>query len=218
MNPPKPDLVMEQNLDMPLRELLTRAQRRLTHESKYFGIPTMKWPCDFWVYQEILCELKPDAIVEIGNYMGGSALAFAHLCDQLGTGKILAIDIDQKHIAPAAKAHPRITLHESDAVAAVDVARKFVQGANCVLVIEDSSHTYDNTLAVLRAYADFVTPGSYFIVEDGICHHGVEEGPKPGPYEAVVDYLREDNRFVSERSRESFLVTWNPLGYLKRTG
>jgi cephalosporin hydroxylase len=217
MNPTEPpDASMEASLDMPLREVLARGQRRITQVSRYFGIPTMKWPCDFWVYQELLHELRPDVIVEIGNYQGGSALALAHLCDHLGTGRILAVDIDQAHVAPAARAHPRITFLQSDGVAAAGAARKFAERAGTVMVIEDSSHTYGNTLAVLRAYADLVTPGSYFIVEDGICHHGVEEGPKPGPYEAIVDFLKEDARFAADRSRESFLVTWNPLGYLKR--
>jgi cephalosporin hydroxylase len=217
MNPvEQPDAVMEACLDMPLRELLERGQRRITRDSRYLGIPTMKWPCDFWVYQELLHELRPDVIIEIGNYQGGSALALAHLCDQLGTGRLLAVDIDQRHVAAAARAHPRITFLQSDGVAAAGEARRFAAGARCVLVIEDSSHTYENTLAVMRAYADLVTPGSYFIVEDGICHHGVEVGPEPGPYEAIVDFLKEDARFAADRSRESFLVTWNPLGYLRR--
>jgi cephalosporin hydroxylase len=217
MNPTaRPEAVMEDSLDLPLRDFLARGQRRITQTSRYFGIPTMKWPCDFWVYQELLHELRPDAIIEIGNYQGGSALALAHLCDQLGTGRLLAIDVDQRHVAAAARAHPRITFLQSDGVAAAGEARKFAEKAKSVLVIEDSSHTYDNTLAIVRAYADLVTPGSYFIVEDGICHHGVEEGPKPGPYEAIVDFLKEDARFTADRSRESFLVTWNPLGYLKR--
>ena len=60
-----------------------------------------------------------------------------------------------------------------------------------VLIIEDSSHTYENTLNVLRLYSDFIKPGDYFIVEDSICHHGLSIGPIPGPYEAVEDFIKE---------------------------
>ena len=83
-------------------------------------------------------------------------------------------------------------------------------------MIEDSSHTYDNTLAVLHAYAGLVSPGSYFIVEDGICHHGLDLGPFPGPYEAVTEFLRDNSQFVIDRTCESFFITWNPRGYLRR--
>ena len=57
---------------------------------------------------------------------------------------------------------------------------------------------------------------AYLIVEDGICHHGLDEGPAPGPYEAVETFLSEQDAFVLDRSRENFLITWNPKGFLKR--
>lgn len=60
--------------------------------------------------------------------------------------------------------------------------------------------------------------GDYFIVEDGICHHGLPIGPKPGPYEAVEAFVKENADFDLDRDRESFLITWNPKGYLRRTG
>ena len=56
----------------------------------------------------------------------------------------------------------------------------------------------------------------YFIVEDGICHHGLEVGPNPGPYEAVETFVRMDRQFVVDRTREAYGITWNPKGYLKR--
>jgi cephalosporin hydroxylase len=58
--------------------------------------------------------------------------------------------------------------------------------------------------------------GGYFIVEDGICHHGLEIGPSPGPYEAVETFVAERSEFEIDRSREAFGITWNPKGYLKR--
>jgi cephalosporin hydroxylase len=84
------------------------------------------------------------------------------------------------------------------------------------LVIEDSSHTYENTLNVLRLYSEFIKPGDYFIVEDSICHHGLLVGPNPGPYEAIESFIEEGADFVIDREQESFLITWNPKGYLKR--
>lgn len=85
------------------------------------------------------------------------------------------------------------------------------------MVIEDSAHTYDNTLNVLRTYSPIVSPSCYFVVEDTICHHGVNAGPQPGPYEAVQTFLRDTPPFRVDRTKEAFGITWNPGGYLLRT-
>jgi hypothetical protein len=44
-----------------------------------------------------------------------------------------------------------------------------------------------------------VPVGGYFIVEDTICHHGLDVGPKPGPYEAVDAFLAERAQFERDR-------------------
>ena len=38
----------------------------------------------------------------------------------------------------------------------------------------------------------------------------------PRGYEAVDEVLARDNRFERDRSREKFMVTFNPGGYLRR--
>ena len=115
------------------------------------------------------------------------------------------------------KAHPRITFLEGDACHNFEQVERLIAKDETVLVIEDSSHTFDNTLGVLRLYSKLIKVGHYFIVEDGICHHGLEIGPDPGPYEAVEAFIRESGDFEIDRSRERFLLTWNPQGYLRRT-
>ncbi|MBE3048289.1 hypothetical protein IMZ48_38455, partial [Candidatus Bathyarchaeota archaeon] len=47
--------------------------------------------------------------------------------------------------------------------------RPLISPTETAMVIEDSSHTFKNTLSVLRNYSRFVKKGMYFIVEDGIC-------------------------------------------------
>ncbi|MFH1135979.1 MAG: CmcI family methyltransferase [Pseudomonadota bacterium] len=59
-------------------------------------------------------------------------------------------------------------------------------------------------------------PGGYIIVEDTICHHGLDVGPDPGPWEAVELFLANQCSFELDRSRESFVLTWNPKGYIRR--
>lgn len=199
-------LFMEDALQMPLKDVLNVMQEKVIR-STYFGIPTMKSPTDFWIYQEIISEIKPDLIIEIGTFHGGSALALAHLCDANGKGQVISID---QNPLPNPFEHPRITWLTGNAT-------DFDQfTGRTILVIEDSSHTYDNTLAVLRHFAPIVSKGSYFIVEDSICGHGLDIEPKPGPYEAIQTFLSENKDFVVDRNREPYLITWNPSGYLKR--
>ncbi len=207
---------LEENLEMSVRELLLLMQARIVDRTTYFGIQTLKNPLDFWVYQELISSVQPDVIVEIGNFRGGSLLALAHLCDAHGKGRLIGVDVDQKEIADAVRSHSRISLIEGDAVEKVTAVRQATDKNDRVMVIEDSSHTYENTLAVIREYSDLVSLGSYLIVEDGNCHHGLDIGPSPGPYEAVTEFMRNNSQFLIDRDCESFFLTWNPRGYLRR--
>lgn len=207
---------MEDSLDASLRDVLPVMQHSIMSGTTYFGIPTLKSPIDAWIYQEILCETRPDVIVEIGNFHGGSLLALAHLCDAIGHGRVIGVDLSHHLVPPLVRGHPRIRLIEGGACESFGQVQRLIDAGERVLVIEDSAHTYDHTLAVLRQYSPLVQPGGYFIVEDGICHHGLDVGPNPGPYEAIDAFLQESADFESDRSRERFLITWNPRGYLKR--
>jgi len=208
--------VLEESTSLPLGEVLKTMQERIVTHTSYFGVPTQKNPLDFWVYQEMIIELKPTVIVEIGNKFGGSALGFAHLFDLMGRGRIIAVDIDHSQLHETAKAHPRIAFLEGDATELAEKVIGMISPEDDVLVVEDSSHTYANTLSVLEHYHSLVKSGGYFIVEDSNCHHGLEVGPNPGPYEAIEHFLETNLDFESDRGRESFLITWNPKGFLRR--
>jgi cephalosporin hydroxylase len=207
---------MEDSLEMPLASILQKTQDRIINKTSYFGIKTLQSPNDFWVYQEIIYKTKPDVLIEIGNYFGGSTLALAHIFDAMGHGRIIGLDIDQTKIPELVTSHPRITLIEGDACQSYDQVKALISSDERVLIIEDSSHTYENTLNILRLYSRFIKPNGYFIVEDSICHHGLSVGPNPGPYEAVESFIEEGADFDIDREQESFLITWNPKGYLKR--
>ncbi|NEP44442.1 MAG: hypothetical protein F6K35_36590 [Okeania sp. SIO2H7] len=207
---------MEENLDMPLSKVLQVIQNRIMQKTTYHGISTLKSPIDFWAYQEIIFETKPDVIIEIGNNCGGSTFALAHICDLIGRGRVIGLDISHKKVPEHVRKHPRITFIEGDACQSFEKVRKLISKEESVLVIEDSAHTFDNTLKVLRTYSTFIKTGDYFIVEDGICHHGLPVGPKPGPYKAIEAFVNENSDFEIDRGRESFLITWNPKGYLRR--
>lgn len=207
---------MEDSLDIPVRDVLKTIQHRIMNQTTYFGVKTLKNPLDFWVYREIICERRPTVIIEIGNASGGSTLALAHIFDLLEEGRVIGLDVTHAKIPQQVRDHPRITLIEGDACESYEEVLKILSGDDRVMVIEDSSHSYENTLRVLRTFSPLIDPGGYFIVEDSICHHGLDVGPIPGPYEAIETFTGENTDFLSDRTRESFFITWNPKGFLKR--
>jgi cephalosporin hydroxylase len=55
------------------------------------------------------------------------------------------------------------------------------------------------------------------VVEDtDINGHPVLGEFGPGPWEAVREFLKNDSRFVVDRTREKYGVSQNPGGWLKR--
>ena len=210
-------LFIEEAENLPLSDVLPVIQKRIMHETFYFGVKTLKNPFDFWVYQELIYQQQPDVIIEIGNNWGGSTLAIAHLLDNVNKGQLIAVDISHEKIAEKVRNHPRIVLIEGDAIESYGVVKDLIKNEDNVMIIEDSAHTYKNTLAVLENYSSLIPVGGYFIVEDSICHHGLSVGPSPGPYEAITDFLSKRDNFIADRSKESFLITWNPKGFLRRT-
>ena len=185
-------------------------------DTRYLGVTTWKSPLDLWVYQELLWELRPGLIIETGTAHGGSGLYLASLCETIGSGEVVSVDIGEWPDRPA---HPRLTYvvaSSTDPAVVAQLAER-AAGAGTVLVVLDSDHSRDHVLTELRAYAPLVTPGSYLVVEDtNINGHPVYEAFGPGPMEAVQDFLKERDDFEVDRSREKFLLTFNPGGWLRR--
>ena len=206
-------------LNMRMRDWLLYHQHEI-HGDKctWMGVRTLKNPLDAWVYQEIIYQVRPDIIVEIGSAEGGSTLYLAHLLDLVAHGRVISIDINR---AAFKVTHGRvITLTgHSTAPQVVDEAYRLCQGKS-VLVIQDGDHGCRQVLADLRTYAPLVSVNSYFIVEDGIIDlFGPFDGMgrlDDGPLVAVEQFLRENNDFVVDEVCERYLVTYNPRGFLKR--
>ena len=184
-------------------------------EATWLGTQALKNPLDLWVYQEIVVETKPELIVETGTYRGGSALYLASLCDLVGRGEVVSIDIEP--MRDDYPEHPRITYlagRSSTEPAVVDEVRAHARGRP-ILVILDSDHSQGHVEAELAAYAPLVPVGCYLIVEDSNIGQ-IRKDLMPGPFEAIETFLAQTDEFVIDREREKFLITFNPSGYLRR--
>jgi len=182
----------------------------------WLGIPILKSPLDAWIYQEIIWELRPDLIIESGTARGGSALFFSSMCDLVGNGHVVSIDIE----AGSDVHHPRLTLLQGDSTSPAIISKvaELASGTTRRMVVLDSDHSAAHVRRELNAYRDFVSPGSYLVVEDtNVNGHPVMPEHGPGPFEAVADFLNDNPDFTVDHSREQkFLMTYFPNGYLKR--
>jgi cephalosporin hydroxylase len=184
-------------------------------EATWLGAQALKNPLDLWVYQEIMVETRPELIVETGTYRGGSAFFLASICDLLGAGEVVSIDIEP--LRDDYPAHPRVTYLGGRSSTDPEVVAE-VRGRareKRTLVVLDSDHSQAHVEAELAAYADLVPVGCYLIVEDSNIGQ-IRKDLLPGPLEAIDVFLAGTDAFEIDRSREKFLITFNPSGYLRR--
>lgn len=183
----------------------------------YRGISAIRCPFDYVIYQIILSDLKPDLVIEIGTHVGGTALYLADLMNSIGTGTIHSIDIEN-HSDPKVSAHPRIKLF-FEGWAGYDLEN--TKGFGRILVIDDASHIYEDTLGALKKFSPLVSVGSYYIVEDGIVSELERDGGvlNGGPLRAIREFLPAHRSFTVDRKYCDMFgknATSNVNGYLKR--
>ncbi|MGC4038021.1 MAG: CmcI family methyltransferase [Chitinophagaceae bacterium] len=186
------------------------------HQVTYRGVKAQRSPFDYVIYQMIISEVQPDLIIEIGTNFGGGALYMADLLNNLGKGEVHSIDISDR-CPEIVKTHPRIKLyHEGWDKYDLAITQKFEK----ILVIEDSSHTYENTLAAINLFCNVVSPGSFLIVEDGIVDRlGASKQFHGGPCKAIREFLRDHKDFTVDRFYCDLFgknATNNVNGYLRK--
>lgn len=190
--------------------------KELHKQATYLGVECHKCPLDLWIFQEIIHETKPTLIVELGVNRGGTTLWLAHLCETIGFGRVLGVDMIPRLPRPT---HPRIQYFNglTQDPKMVEAVRKEADGQR-VMVIHDADHHAAVVTQDLENYGPMVSRGQYLIVEDtNVNGHPALPQWGPGPWEAVEDFLRRHKEFQRDASREKFMLTYNPSGYLRRT-
>lgn len=217
LGPMRPDY--RRRFRMSLRRWLLYHHKEIHHDQcHWMGVRALKNPLDAWVYQEILHEVQPDVVVEIGSNEGGSTLFLAHLLEIIGKGLVVSVDIDRSRFQAS---HDRIVTvtGDSSAEATIRQVADLCEGKRG-LVIHDSNHNKEPVLRDLRTYERFVSVGSYLIVEDGILdlfRPGDGLGWfAEGPLAAVEQFVRERPDFRIDSTREKYVMTYNPRGFLRR--
>ncbi len=186
------------------------------HKVTYRNVKAIRCPFDYVMYQMIVSEVKPDLIIEIGTRIGGGAYYLADLLENIGKGVIHTIDILDE-VDPVVKKHKRIEFFTTGWKGYdLDLAKNYEK----ILIIEDASHMYEDTIGILNKFHKLVSKDSYFIIEDGIINElGLEKKYNGGPLRAIREFLPNHSEFVVDRKWcDMFGVnaTFNVSGYLKK--
>ena len=211
------------------------ARARQHTQDSYAGVQLSKFPEDLRAYEHLLWLAAPDAVIEIGTHFGASALWFRDRLRALQAygrlsrePRVITIDVDQSHAREAMPvADPdfgrQIILIEGDVrdpAVSGKVADLLGHDARC-LVVEDSAHTRETTTAALSAFARFVPPGGFFVVEDGCVDVDAMRADAAWPrgvLPALDDWLETPDgaEFVVRRDLELYGISCHPRGFLQR--
>jgi cephalosporin hydroxylase len=188
------------------------------------NVPIEKNPLDLWMMQQIIYETRPEFVVETGTFKGGSALYWAYTLNGMGLDKSRVFTVDIQDLTGTAATNPlwkKYVTFLKGSSTSPEVVKQIslrVQGHK-TLVTLDSLHTAEHVLAEMKAYSPMVSSGSYLVVEDTHMD-GVPTDPNfgPGPLSAVLQFMKEggSKEFERDFSREAFIMTFNPGGWLKR--
>jgi cephalosporin hydroxylase len=209
--------------------------QKYTYTFTWLGRPIIQLPEDMFRLQEVIYAVKPDVIIETGVAHGGSLVFYATLCEAMGKGHVIGVDVDIRlHNRKAIEEHvlfPRITLIEGSSTdpAVVRQVHGSVKPGETSLVILDSAHTKAHVLAELEAYHALIPLGSYIVATDGVMQdlHDVPRGSKEwmvdNPVAAVLTFLRGHPEFAlvsptwafNESSLSRSVTHW-PTAWLKR--
>ena len=193
-----------------------------TSDWTYFlGVPTIQYPNDNWVMQEIITEVKPDFIIETGTFTGGATLFYATILEKVNKkGKIITMDpypkIEQASNFKLWK--EKVEFIKESSVSPKVIAQLTKRTKNHkVLVTLDALHTKEYVLKELELYAPLVSVNSYLIVQDTHLNgHPIDPDHGEGPWEAVEVFLKNNKHYKIDHSKERHLISQYPSGILKR--
>ena len=198
-------------------------RKRIWENNTWLGIPCWKLPMDAFVIQELIYKTRPDIIIETGTGHGGSALFYASVCELIGHGRVLSVDIDREKFNSTlnrwgnTKCEERISFFIGDSIETVRSLGDYID-KNCMVIL-DSWHSREHVYKEMLVYSKFVKSGGYMIIEDS--HAAGNPVPweheDDGPMGAILQWMHSyGDKWEIDRECEKHLLTFNPRGYLRR--
>jgi len=132
------------------------------------GVTFGKCSCDVVAYQQLIYELQPKTIIDIGSWCGGSALWFADVAEMLvgkDFCKVVSTDTVLDNVHERAKTHPKIEFHAIDSNKIDELfTEEFCKTLpHPWFVCEDGHFGFPK---IMETFHQQMLPGDYFVVED----------------------------------------------------
>lgn len=194
---------------------------RVHRRTHFAGVEIIKAVSDLWAYQQLIHDLRPAAIVELGVWAGGFLLYADWLCEVFGLDdtQIIGVDITSKRIDRRALDLRRVTSIEASSLApevaaAVRAAREESPGP--MLVSVDDDHHAAHVLAELKMLRPLTRAGDVVVVEDTNVSL-VRPRYGPGPAEGLAAYMRKyPGDYRADPGLEPFGWSYASGGWLRR--
>ena len=190
--------------------LPSEAQRGIMG-GKYFtvyrGMDMMKGPLEFVVYMQMLWQIKPSTVIELGTYSGASAIWMADVLKLSEVEcNIYSADIDLSLLHTRAKVlqPPNVTFLEGDCnkIENIFPSEFLARQPHPWIIFEDS---HEGMTVVLEHFHSHMTPGDYIVCEDTA--PDIPNAPgSGGVYDTYVD-----TGFAKLNMWKGFLAKYNEL-------
>ena len=207
-------------------------ETRYVYHFDWFGVPTIQFPSDLMVIQDLIFKSKPDIIIETGVAHGGSLIFYSSLLSLLKVKnfKVIGIDIkikkENRNRILNSKVSKNIELIETSSVNRETFNKLRLKTKNKrVLVILDSDHSASHVFEELEMLSQLIKKNNYIIVMDTsiefINQKFINKGRKfrkgNSPYTAVKKFIKKNKNFKIDKSYEnkSFISSCYS-GFLKR--
>jgi predicted O-methyltransferase YrrM len=160
---------------------------------------------------------RPQIVVEVGSYAGGTAIGWATALAENGFGRFISVDSDvyskgtypaitRANLAKTALAPDRYEFRPGDSRQVIPaLARELHKQVDIYLV--DADHTYEGAMADLVNGLPMVKPGGLILVHDVDPNIRYLEQTREHPHpvrDAMMDFVRQRN------------FEWSVLKYIRR--
>lgn len=226
------EMLVDDNLQKNVIETLVGLeQHRYTYQWDWLGVPIIKMPEEIMIIQEVMYQIRPTAVIEVGVARGGGVSLYHSLQTLLGiTPNILGIDIKffphtLSALSKLQNQGVRLVEGRSLDSSTKEILVEFLKGHQKVFVILDGDHSHENVLKELRMFHELLPQDSVVLCADTLVSKIRQTGLKrnwdesSNPATALSQFLSENRMWQPiKKVNEKVILSESPNGWIQKIG
>lgn len=207
---------------------------KLNYMYTWLGVPVIQFPADLILIQEIIFNMKPNKIIEVGIGRGGLSVFLASILSATGKDKTSKVICVEKQISPHTRKAIRksrhskhITLIQGNSVSPETImkVKKGLKKSDKTMIILDSNHTEDHVYKELEIYSNLVSLNGHIVVMDTVIQYmdrdhfiSTKWGVGNNPKTALDRFINKNGKFFEFDTfyNSKALATSCPFGIIKK--